>query len=319
MTKQHQTRGSRPGAAVRCGCRLSIGGLLVAAGVSTAAAQFGEMPIAFKLSRSYALPPAHWLGFTFHASTDAIVAWHSRGHEIAYISRGSLVLVPTGVLEPLHAAFVDSIDPYAVELLDGETLTIRSLDLLTGIENVIDRLDPDWIVTAAVRARSRWVVAAIGIDNVHRLYTRSKHGWTPGAELPKAVHLSSFGDNIVVTNMHHPFDVAVMDEGGRMMVTLNPVEWSTAAAQWRGTDSMALASRVHSLKSVAMADTVILQTLSDLRSDTRVFVRYDISTGRRTYREAIAPIGFGDFRHGRLGALLGLTPPSILVYRRQRD
>lgn len=209
----------------------------------------------------------------------------------------------------------DTLTPAGLAL-SGDTL--RFLDLASGREfrvlagdveptGLFATLDPGVLLEQAVWAGQQWVVAVREVTTgaliVYGTGSRTRYR-TAGSPEPGALRrlqLSPAGGSVLVTELMAPFRVVRFDpssgKADTLALPLGSLGPGTVAPDslrhWRALPAVAL-------------DCAVLLTLSDLRSDRRLLLRYD--AGGRVVR--VTPL------EAPLGMVAALGGASLLAARR---
>lgn len=244
------------------------------------------------LAESGALPLPATSGIQGWAAdrSGAVALWSVAGELLAINARRTLA----------RTRLPDTLTPAGLAL-SGDTL--RFLDLASGREfrvragevevtGVGVALAPGVLLEQAVWAGSQWVVAvrevATGALIVHAAGSQARYRAAPSPEpgALRRLQLSPAGAEVLVTELTAPFRVVRLDPSTGQADTLAPALGSLGSATIEA-DSLGL---WRALPAVAL-DCAVLLTLSDLRSDQRLLVRYD-ATGRVVRATRLeAPLG----------------------------
>lgn len=235
----------------------------------------------------------------------AVALWSVAGELLAINARRTLA----------RTRLPDTLTPAGLAL-SGDTL--RFLDLASGREfrvlagdveltGLFATLDPGVLLEQAVWAGQQWVVAVREVTTgaliVYGTGSRTRYR-TAGSPEPGALRrlqLSPAGGSVLVTELMAPFRVVRFDPSSGKADTLALPLGSL------GSGTVAPDSLRHwrALPAVAL-DCAVLLTLSDLRSDRRLLLRYD--AGGRVVR--VTPL------EAPLGMVAALGGASLLAARR---
>jgi hypothetical protein len=228
-----------------------------------------------------------------HATpSGTVILWAVNQPYIVVYRGGQEQVVRSASLAQPIAAWIGAEDS-VIEVVDAERRSIFYLGW-DGRSLEERSLPVGWNLESATRLPSGWVIG--GRDNQGdyqilivepggepRLLHSLKRG-RYGAAGPLAVHLSPEGDRVLVTLIRSPFSIFRLGRGGEVDRVVPQVQRALMPSR----DSIPLWI---SLPAVAL-DRGIVRTLSDLRSDTRVFTLYD-PTGRDIRQSEIdVPLGF---------------------------
>lgn len=263
------------------------------------------------------LPPAYRAS-SAHASEQGVLVWAVDDSIIYHLDQGlklvGYILLPDGML-PRAAALLDNGD---VEVLSA---TARAVHRFRGLrQELVFSIDDTLSVVAAARADNGWVFLAENPLGNRRLFRQSGTSYQqlagPADTALEAATLTARGNVVVITTVSRPFTSVLLDLETGEQLTLSPGLLESQTGHDSGTAAAVEPSTtfLFSLPAV-IGDFGVLQTITDLRSDRRWLVLYDVSGRLLRTKELLVPLGFSSSFGSCLYAFRRIDGLEVVRYR----
>lgn len=256
------------------------------------------------------------------------VLWSAKSEQLLRIVAGNVSRVngPLGLraIVGAHMTPIGSIEAVGLADTNAHILAFNPDGTLARDEALRIPVTP----SQAVRVGSAWVIGGTDADTIYRILRvtdagaisevltipRGRGGRDRG---PVSAHLSAWNDEFIVTLTRHPFTSWRITSGGDIRATSRT---ANDTAVQRALDSLSGDGRTGSWwVSIAAIpiDSATVQTIADVKHDTRLIVTISSSGEVMSVRPIIAPIGFiaSDQAASRAKKVTAVPTASTVVSR----